>query len=67
MAQILREVKIVRVVPTGTGSKRITIPKRMLDAVLGESEYATVAHEDDHIIVRPVKLQPMESRSRRKS
>jgi hypothetical protein len=66
MAQIL-DLKIVRVVSTGTGSKRITIPKKILDEVLGDSEYATVAHEDDHIIVRPVKLQSIESRPHRKS
>jgi len=54
---MLREVRIVRIVSTGTGSKRITIPKRMLDAVLGKSEYAAVSVERGRIIVRPVKVQ----------
>lgn len=67
MAQMLSEFKIVRVVSTGTGSKRITIPKNMLDAVLGDSDYAAVAQEDGHIVVRPVRVQPIESRTNRKS
>jgi len=67
MAQVLSEFKIVRVVSTGTGSKRITIPKNMLDAILGDSEYAAVAQEDGHITVRPVKVQPVESRTHRKT
>ena len=60
--RMLREVRIVRIVSTGTGSKRITIPKRMLDAVLGDDEYAAVSMERGRIIVRPIKVQVKSSR-----
>ena len=58
MSRNIGEFKIVLVVPTGTGSKRITIPKEILTAVLGDSEYAAVGRNGQgQIVVEPVTIR----------
>ena len=56
MSHVVGQFKVVRVVPTGTGSKRITIPKEIVDNVVGDSQYVKVAQQDNHIIVEPLEL-----------
>jgi hypothetical protein len=52
---------LVRVVPTGTGSKRITIPKDLLTEVLGNSEYATISKKEGGLIIQPAEVRPRKS------
>lgn len=55
------EFRLVRVVPTGTGSKRITIPKDLLTEVLGNSEYATISKREGGLIIQPAEVRPRKS------
>jgi hypothetical protein len=58
MAQMLSDFKLVRIVPVGNGSKRITIPKEMLTEILGEDEYAAISKENGRLVIRPVEVKP---------
>ncbi len=53
---------MVRVIPTGTGSKRITIPKTLLEDVLGDSEYALIGKEEDGLLIRPAEIRAAKKR-----
>ncbi len=48
---------LVRVTDTGTGSKRITIPKNLLDDVLGDSKFALIGKKEDGLLIRPAEVR----------
>jgi hypothetical protein len=52
MSQVL-----VRVTDTGTGSKRITIPKSLLESKLGNTEYALISEDKDGLLIRPAEVR----------
>jgi hypothetical protein len=54
MSRVMSEFKIVRVIPTGSGSKRITIPKAVMTDVLGDAEYVAIVPKAKEIIIQPV-------------
>jgi hypothetical protein len=53
----MNNVRLVRVVPTGTGSKRITIPKDLLNDVLGDSEYAIIDKKGGILTIQPAEIR----------
>lgn len=50
--------RLVRIVPVGNGSKRVTIPKEMLDEVFGDTEYVAVSREKAGLLLSPVEVRP---------
>lgn len=49
---------LIRITDTGTGSKRITIPKNLLEDVLGDSKFALIDKNKDGLLIRPAKVTP---------
>ncbi len=50
----MSEFRIVKVFPTGSGSKRITIPKDVMTDVLGDAEYVALVPKAKEVIIQPV-------------
>jgi hypothetical protein len=48
---------LVRITDTGTGSKRITIPKPLLESKLGNSEFALISEREDGLLIRPAEVK----------
>jgi len=58
--------RLVRLIPVGNGSRRITLPKNMLDEVLGNSEYVAVSKDRGGLRLTPVEVKPVEVKPKAK-
>ena len=50
------QTRIVRLVPTGAGSKQLILSKDLLSS-LGESDYATIIPRDGGLFIRAMDAQ----------
>lgn len=58
--------RLVRLIPVGNGSRRITLPKDMLDEVVGKSEYIAVSKDRGGLRLMPVEVTPVEVKAKGK-
>jgi len=49
--------RLVRLIPVGNGSKRITLPKTMIDEVFGDSEYIAISKVKNGLRLTPVEVR----------
>ena len=50
--------RLVRLVPVGNGSHRVTIPKDMLVELFGEDEYVAISRTKNGLLLAPVEVTP---------
>jgi hypothetical protein len=56
--------RLVRLIPVGNGSRRVTLPKEMLDEIVGKSEYMAVSKDKGSLRLTPVEVKPIEIKTK---
>ena len=60
-------LRLIRLIPVGNGSRRVTLPKEMLDDILSESsDYVAISREERGLLLSPVEIKRLEPKPKRK-
>ena len=59
-------LRLVRLIPVGNGSRRVTLPKEMLDEIVGESEYLAISKDRGSLRLTPVEIKPIDIKAKGK-